>query len=83
MWSCCWSLTATRLSARSRKRWSPVFPFTSFAVDDATAEFERLRAAGVRFVQEPTAIGSVTLAVFDDTCGNLIAIGSESRSSTR
>ncbi|MGH3585656.1 MAG: VOC family protein, partial [Pseudonocardia sp.] len=27
-------------------------PFTSFAVEDARAEFERLSAAGVRFVQE-------------------------------
>jgi catechol 2,3-dioxygenase-like lactoylglutathione lyase family enzyme len=51
-------------------------PFTSFAVDDAHAEFERLRAAGVHFVQEPTPMGPVTTAVFDDTCGNLIQIAS-------
>lgn len=49
-------------------------PVTSFAVDDAHAEFERLTAAGVRFVQEPTEMGPVTTAVFDDTCGNLIQI---------
>lgn len=49
-------------------------PFTSFAVDDAQAEFERLRAAGVHFVQEPVPMGPVTTAVFDDTCGNLIQI---------
>ena len=47
-------------------------PFTSFAVDDAQAEFERLRGLGVRFTQEPLAMGPVTTAVFDDTCGNLI-----------
>jgi hypothetical protein len=29
------------------------FPFTSFAVNDISAEFERLRALGVRFTQEP------------------------------
>ena len=29
---------------------------------------------GVRFVQEPTAMGPVTTAVLDDTCGNLIQI---------
>lgn len=51
-------------------------PFTSFAVDDAQAEFERLRDAGVHFVQEPTPMGPVTTAVFDDTCGNLIQIAS-------
>jgi catechol 2,3-dioxygenase-like lactoylglutathione lyase family enzyme len=52
-------------------------PFTSFAVDDVTAEFERLRKAGVRFTQEPVEMGTVTAAVFDDTCGNLIQIASQ------
>jgi catechol 2,3-dioxygenase-like lactoylglutathione lyase family enzyme len=49
-------------------------PFTSFAVDDVQAEFDRLRTKGVRFTQEPTEMGNVTTAVFDDTCGNLIQI---------
>jgi catechol 2,3-dioxygenase-like lactoylglutathione lyase family enzyme len=49
-------------------------PFTSFAVDDVHAEHERLVSIGVRFTQEPTAMGPVTTAVFDDTCGNLIQI---------
>jgi catechol 2,3-dioxygenase-like lactoylglutathione lyase family enzyme len=51
-------------------------PFTSFAVDDAQAEFERLRERGVRFVQAPVEMESVTTAVLDDTCGNLIQIAS-------
>jgi catechol 2,3-dioxygenase-like lactoylglutathione lyase family enzyme len=49
-------------------------PFTSFAVDDIAAEYERLTALGVRFTQPPTDMGEVTTAVFDDTCGNLIQI---------
>jgi catechol 2,3-dioxygenase-like lactoylglutathione lyase family enzyme len=49
-------------------------PYTSFAVADVRAEFERLSARGVKFVQEPTSMGPVTTAVFDDTCGNLIQI---------
>ncbi|WP_309057184.1 VOC family protein, partial [Streptomyces sp.] len=49
-------------------------PVTSFAVDDVRAEFERLRALGVHFTQEPTEMGPVTTAVLDDTCGNLIQI---------
>jgi catechol 2,3-dioxygenase-like lactoylglutathione lyase family enzyme len=49
-------------------------PFTSFAVDDVKAEFERLRGLGVRFTQEPTEMGPVTTAVLDDTCGNLIQL---------
>ena len=51
-------------------------PFTSFAVGDVHAEFERLRAAGVRFTQEPAEMGPVTTAVLDDTCGNLVQIAS-------
>jgi catechol 2,3-dioxygenase-like lactoylglutathione lyase family enzyme len=49
-------------------------PFTSFAVDDVDAEYERLRSRGVRFTQEPLRMGTVTTAVLDDTCGNLIQI---------
>ncbi|MFG3406530.1 VOC family protein [Streptomyces sp. NPDC048142] len=49
-------------------------PATSFAVDDAQAEFDRLRGLGVRFTQEPLTMGPVTTAVLDDTCGNLIQI---------
>lgn len=49
-------------------------PFTSFGVDDVHAEYERLKDRGVRFTQEPTRMGNVTMAVFDDTCGNLIQI---------
>jgi catechol 2,3-dioxygenase-like lactoylglutathione lyase family enzyme len=49
-------------------------PYTSFAVADVQAEYERLSARGVKFVQQPTSMGPVTTAVFDDTCGNLIQI---------
>jgi len=49
-------------------------PYTSFAVGDVQAEYERLSTRGVKFVQEPTSMGPVTTAVFDDTCGNLIQI---------
>ena len=51
-------------------------PFTSFAVDDARAEFDRLSALGVRFTQEPLTIGEVTTVVLDDTCGNLVQLAS-------
>lgn len=49
-------------------------PFTSFAVSDVRAEYERLRAAGVTFTQPPVEMGPVTTAVLDDTCGNLIQL---------
>jgi catechol 2,3-dioxygenase-like lactoylglutathione lyase family enzyme len=49
-------------------------PAASFAVDDVSAEAERLQALGVKFTQEPLPMGPVVTAVFDDTCGNLIQI---------
>ncbi|OKH99223.1 bleomycin resistance protein [Streptomyces sp. CB02923] len=49
-------------------------PATAFAVDDVRAEFDRLSKLGVRFTQEPVEMGTVTTAVLDDTCGNLIQI---------
>ncbi len=52
-------------------------PLAQFAVDDVRAEYARLREHGVRFTQEPLETGPVTTAVFDDTCGNLIQIASQ------
>lgn len=49
-------------------------PATSFGVDDVAAEFRRLSALGVHFTQPPVVVGPVSIAVFDDTCGNLIQI---------
>lgn len=49
-------------------------PLASFAVDDIHAEYARLAGAGVTFTQPPTAMGPVTTAVLDDTCGNLIQL---------
>jgi catechol 2,3-dioxygenase-like lactoylglutathione lyase family enzyme len=52
-------------------------PFTSFPVDDVHREHERLTRLGVSFTQPPTAMGPVTTAVLDDTCGNLIQIAAQ------
>ncbi|MGX1128231.1 catechol 2,3-dioxygenase-like lactoylglutathione lyase family enzyme [Streptomyces glaucescens] len=49
-------------------------PAASFSVDDVRSEFERLRDLGVHFTQEPVEMGSLTTAILDDTCGNLIQI---------
>jgi len=49
-------------------------PYTAFGVDDIQQEYARLKARGVVFTMEPTNLGTVTAAVFDDTCGNLIQI---------
>ena len=49
-------------------------PITAFEVDDLDAEFRRLSDRGVAFTTEPTDAGDVRLAVFADTCGNLVQI---------
>ena len=49
-------------------------PAASFSVTDIRAEYEKLKLLGVAFTMEPTELANVTIAVFDDTCGNLIQI---------
>jgi glyoxylase I family protein len=49
-------------------------PLTAFEVDDVRAEHDRLCQLDVQFTTPPTEAGPVTLAVFSDTCGNLIQI---------
>ena len=47
-------------------------PATAFISTDIDTEVQRLKARGVRFRGEPTKTGPVTVALFEDTCGNLI-----------
>jgi predicted enzyme related to lactoylglutathione lyase len=49
-------------------------PITAFAVADIHEEYERLRERSVVFNMDPTDVGEVIIAVFEDTCGNLIQI---------
>ena len=49
-------------------------PLAQFAVNDVEAEYNRLISKGVTFIQPPTDVGPAIMAVFDDTCGNLIQI---------
>lgn len=49
-------------------------PAASFEVDDLGAEVDRLTQRGVRFTVQPMDAGPVRMAVFDDSCGNLIQI---------
>jgi predicted enzyme related to lactoylglutathione lyase len=57
-------------------------PLAQFAVDDVEAEHDRLTKAGVVFTQPPTDIGEHVVAVFDDTCGNLIQLSSQKSGAT-
>jgi len=49
-------------------------PIAAFEVSDIKGEFARLTAQGVAFLRPPAPAGPVTLAVFADTCGNLIQL---------
>ena len=49
-------------------------PYTQFHSDDVQAEFERLVKLGVEFSKAPTEMGTVKVALFNDTCGNHIQL---------
>jgi catechol 2,3-dioxygenase-like lactoylglutathione lyase family enzyme len=54
--------------------FSQSIPLAAFQVDDIAGEYKRLKSLGVVFISQPTAMGPVTIAVFSDTCGNLIQL---------
>lgn len=56
-------------------------PYTSFAVDNIEKEAERLENHGVVFRSKPTQHGPVTIAVIEDTCGNLIQLAQQNSTS--
>ena len=49
-------------------------PFTAFEVSDVRAEYKKLLGKGVEFKGEPMDVGTTIIAMFYDTCGNLIQI---------
>ena len=49
-------------------------PLAAFEVLDIEGEYARLKTHGVVFTTEPIKTGPVTIAVFSDTCGNLIQL---------
>jgi catechol 2,3-dioxygenase-like lactoylglutathione lyase family enzyme len=49
-------------------------PAAMFGVSNVEDEYKRLKALGVTFTMKPAQMGQVKVAVFDDTCGNLIQI---------
>jgi len=57
-----------------KKIFADGIPATMFGVEDIHKKYKRLVEEGVNFTMEPTKMGEVTIAVFDDTCGNLIQI---------
>jgi predicted enzyme related to lactoylglutathione lyase len=60
-----------------KKIFAEGIPATMFGVADIQEEYNRLSENGVKFTMEPTKMGDITIAVFDDTCGNLIQIAQQ------
>ncbi|MBU6949114.1 VOC family protein [Staphylococcus haemolyticus] len=49
-------------------------PITMFGVENVQQTYDALTQKGVHFTVEPTIMGSAKMAIFNDTCGNLIQI---------
>lgn len=49
-------------------------PCTQFEVDDLEKEFQRLKKHDVNFIMKPSDVGNAMIAIFDDTCGNLLQL---------
>jgi predicted enzyme related to lactoylglutathione lyase len=45
-----------------------------FYTDDVKDDYERIKARGAEFTMPPTEVTGATIAVLNDTCGNLIQI---------
>jgi predicted enzyme related to lactoylglutathione lyase len=60
--------------AYQQARFQQGQPAAMFFSDDLEAEYERMRARGAEFTMPPTDVTASTIAMLDDTCGNLIQI---------
>ena len=47
-------------------------PATAFTTKDLQGEYDRLSARGVKFRSKPQSMGIISMAIFEDTCGNLV-----------
>ena len=53
------------------------YPYTQFDVQNVDTEYERLTKLDVKFSMKPTVMGTVKVAIFNDTCGNNIQLVEE------
>src|SRR5438067_9623612 len=49
-------------------------PAAMFYTDDIQADYERIKARGADFTMPPTQVTGSTIAMLNDTCGNLIQL---------
>jgi predicted enzyme related to lactoylglutathione lyase len=61
-------------SAFQRAKFQQKQPAMMFYTDDVKGDYERIKTAGGQFTMPPTDVTASTIAMVDDTCGNLIQI---------
>ncbi len=49
-------------------------PAAMFYTDDVKGDYERIKARGAKFTMPPTDVTASTIAMLNDTCGNLIQL---------
>jgi len=60
--------------AYQQARFQQSQPAAMFYTDDIKGDYERMRARGAEFTMPPTEVTASTIAMVNDTCGNLIQI---------
>ena len=54
-------------------------PAAMFFTDNVKGDYERIKACGAEFTMPPTDVTGATIAMLDDTCGNLIQLSQLAR----
>ena len=65
--------------AYQQARFEQGQPAAMFYTDDVRGDYERIKARGAEFTMPPTQVTGSTIAMLNDTCGNLIQITQLSR----
>jgi predicted enzyme related to lactoylglutathione lyase len=60
--------------AYQQARFQQNQPAAMFYTDDVQGDYERMKGHGAEFTMPPTAVTGSTIAMLNDTCGNLIQV---------
>jgi predicted enzyme related to lactoylglutathione lyase len=61
-------------NAYQRAMFQQSLPALMLYTDDVKGDYERIRGRGAEFTMPPTDVTASTIAMLNDTCGNLIQI---------
>ena len=60
--------------AYQEARFAQEQPAVMFFTEDVKGDYERIKSRGAEFTMPPTEVTGSTIAILNDTCGNLIQI---------